>query len=589
MKNDKNVYRDETGGPAGCTLWDCLQVTSFPFQLHIPIMQSNSTFQLPNGDLRAKREEVQKRICRAIDRVGNGPKVAPNKSDLVTSLYLTDISAEALFHALYNAGLRLNATVFLAKFGQKKPLPWTFKEYEAYAFIFHLETTKQLTFLPLYGFLFSSRKRRFLLHYRHCSLRNEQCFDLKRCIGKTSKVFVYGKCDGWDAFFCRLFERFPYRRWEDCKNEFQTKVLDPLVASRDFEIVSDPQEACWFLPWTYAEGAEFETYEGWTLARLRSLPFWNQGRNHLLQDHSDDEYAAIDGDFAILARASSSHKFFRQGFDVPVHLRAHDAFLEEWKQRTAPGGQGIPIPGDRDILASFEGWFASAEEVREKLCRAVSSADTDVLVSLQRNGWVQSCGGFAGTLESSDKALRYKEVLLRSKFTFAPQGNGRASHRLIEATLLGSVPVMIANDAIPPWDELSEFSAWCIWWPSQRLPELMKTLRGISDERLRAMQAEGQRMAQTLLTQPRMLTALRLLRTRVDAILNSGSAVPSNLLSPGNVLINRGGRSGIAKFGTETAEVLQSTVTTPPSRVDPIEIWKQPPSSQAETPPLNFQ
>lgn len=56
---------------------------------------------------------------------------------------------------------------------------------------------------------------------------------------------------------------------------------------------------------------------------------------------------------------------------------------------------------------------------------------------------------------SGFKPQEYKKILAQSFFTFCPKGNGLSSYRFFEAIQQGSIPILIADDVVLPFDDLN--------------------------------------------------------------------------------------------------------------------------------------
>lgn len=92
--------------------------------------------------------------------------------------------------------------------------------------------------------------------------------------------------------------------------------------------------------------------------KLSDLPYWNNGRNHVIYnlysgtwpDYS--EHFGIDTGEAILAKASISTQKFRAGFDISLPL-----FHKELPERAGARGQflNLNVPSNRKYLLAFKG------------------------------------------------------------------------------------------------------------------------------------------------------------------------------------------------------------------------------------------
>ena len=90
------------------------------------------------------------------------------------------------------------------------------------------------------------------------------------------------------------------------------------------QLVDDPKKACFFVPMIACLSVgKCDMYEGFAKMRLESLKYWDNGRNHVLFDTSDDRFAVISGNtgsMEIHVRSGSSTHFFRNEYDVSIPL-----------------------------------------------------------------------------------------------------------------------------------------------------------------------------------------------------------------------------------------------------------------------------
>lgn len=182
----------------------------------------------------------------------------------------------------------------------------------------------------------SSQPRKPQSAFRPC--RMETCFDFSKC-ANDPKVYVYPS-DGPVS---------PSYR----------KVLS--VVRESHYVTQDPNEACLFLPSVDTLDADPLSPDHVTDvgAKLSRLPFWNNGRNHLIfnlyagtwPDYAEDNLGFEPGE-AILARASASETIFRQGFDVSLPL-----FHKEHPERggAPPAATSNRFPAKRQHLLAFKG------------------------------------------------------------------------------------------------------------------------------------------------------------------------------------------------------------------------------------------
>lgn len=73
-----------------------------------------------------------------------------------------------------------------------------------------------------------------------------------------------------------------------------------------------------------------------------------------------------------------------------------------------------------------------------------------------------------------ERRARFNDVLARSRFVLCPRGNATSSVRLYETLAAGAVPVIIADEWVPPAGP--EWETFSIRWPEGRVDGLIETL-----------------------------------------------------------------------------------------------------------------
>jgi hypothetical protein len=201
----------------------------------------------------------------------------------------------------------------------------------------------------------------------------------------------------------------------------------------------------------------------WRLSAIRDAPVTRRLRDKVyVYDQRDRPWCALPG-----AYVSMPARYFERRFQVAsAYVPVRGAGLAEPQYRlTTP-----------DLLLSFVG--SPTHPVREKLF-----------------GLQYPCGVFARIDDflffdpaSRDYVARqqfFLETLVRSKFVLCPRGHGTSSFRLYEAVAAGRVPVIIADDWVPPrgpsWDTFS------VRWPENAPVEHLL-------ERLEALEANWKEM-----------------------------------------------------------------------------------------------
>lgn len=149
-----------------------------------------------------------------------------------------------------------------------------------------------------------------------------------------------------------------------------------------------------------------------------------------------------------------------------------------------PGTAG----GERTILASFQG--AASHPVRRALAAIDDGRDIRVRLIDPANH-VGRIDAVAGRTDAS-----YEELIDRSVFSFVPRGDALFSYRLLEVMARGSIPVILSDGWVLPFDRSVD-------WPSlsvsvhhdavDRIPELLRAFTPAEVDRLRTAGADTYR------------------------------------------------------------------------------------------------
>ncbi len=130
-----------------------------------------------------------------------------------------------------------------------------------------------------------------------------------------------------------------------------------------------------------------------------------------------------------------------------------------------------PASVEPDLLFSFVG-------TRTHSCR-------DAILALPvTRAHIEEVRGFmfwdSSSAHFEERRRKFAEITLRSKFVLCPRGHGTASIRLFEVLSAGRVPVIVADEWVPPrgpkWDDFA------IRWPSSKISELPSMLQQIEHQ-----------------------------------------------------------------------------------------------------------
>jgi len=137
---------------------------------------------------------------------------------------------------------------------------------------------------------------------------------------------------------------------------------------------------------------------------------------------------------------------------------------------------------ERDLLIHFRG--RAWGRVRGALFEHLRSSG-DVLVSAETRYQL----GTEGRSLASDDVRDYYREMRRATFCLCPSGWSPWSRRFYEAILLGSIPVVIPGDFVPPFRKRLDYARFTLTFPAQEIPRLEARLRAIPQAQVRRMQA----------------------------------------------------------------------------------------------------
>lgn len=203
----------------------------------------------------------------------------------------------------------------------------------------------------------------------------ETCFDYERC-NRLSKFRVYVYPEEKGTVVSSLF----------------SKILNVIKSSKYY--TTDPNEACLFVPSydTLDRDSHSKDFLK-SLPPLRTLKYWNGGKNHLLFNQYSgtwpdyNEALNVDTGQAMIARASFNISHFRHGFDISLPLM-HKEHPERGGERGTLTSQGNLFPVKRKYLLAFKGkryLYGRGRESRSSVRHLHNGKDIIMLTSCKHN------------------------------------------------------------------------------------------------------------------------------------------------------------------------------------------------------------
>jgi glucuronyl/N-acetylglucosaminyl transferase EXT1 len=285
-----------------------------------------------------------------------------------------------------------------------------------------------------------------------CSM--DACFNYSRCDDMSElRVFHYNKQNSW--FFREAFERSPY-------------------------YTSDPSKACLFFVTVDRHHGPFE---------LPKLPHWSGGLNHVVISIADNwvKTQSAENDIGMASTLSSiTHQStYRAGFDISVpvpqkkfypKLQGLKALDRKWFL-TFKGTRYLQDSSDAGVgfrsNPALRGMHNGKDIVVATTCKLVATS-SEVTSSV--------------SAECAKEQVIYNKYkfddLMNSTFGLAPAGRGPSSFRLLEVLSAGSIPVVISDNFVLPFDSLIEWRRCAFVFPTSQVHRIVPTLRSLSKEEI---------------------------------------------------------------------------------------------------------
>jgi hypothetical protein len=203
--------------------------------------------------------------------------------------------------------------------------------------------------------------------------------------------------------------------------------------------------------------------------KLRSLPYWNNGINHILFELSDAPCMPYDIGHAIAAKSGLSEFHLRSGHDISMPLFGMVEFSEA--QRRLP-------PAARKFLLTFRGTRSErSDAMRNELYRIHNGEDIVLLIACRWFGQ----GFYRDYVKDDPKCAEeekrfqeytFTELSVESKFALIVEGFGYHSFRLTEMMSAGSIPVICVDHYVPPYSDILDWDNFSIRVPEHKFEQV---------------------------------------------------------------------------------------------------------------------
>ncbi|XP_031622046.1 exostosin-1 [Contarinia nasturtii] len=320
--------------------------------------------------------------------------------------------------------------------------------------------------------------------------RMETCFDYTKCsdVNQQLLVYVYPP-DTINPLGNTPPISLNYR-----------KILSAITESRYY--TADPERACLFVLGidTLDRDSLSEDYVRNVPSRLQRLPYWNNGRNHVIfnlysgtwPDYAENSLGFDTGE-AILAKASMSVRQIRPGFDISIPL-----FHKQHPLRAGNTGFAVSnnFPTNKKYLLAFKGKryvHGIGSETRNSLFHLHNARDL-ILVTTCRHGksWRELQDARCDEDNREYDRYDYETLLLNSTFCLVPRGRRLGSFRFLEALQAGCIPILLSNSWALPFESKIDWKMAAIWADERLLLQVPEIVRSISATKILALRQQTQ-------------------------------------------------------------------------------------------------
>ncbi|XP_065670451.1 exostosin-2 isoform X3 [Hydra vulgaris] len=300
----------------------------------------------------------------------------------------------------------------------------------------------------------------------------------------TNKKCRFHSC--FNHFLCKLNSMHQIKVYIYPNNEYRTSNNEKIFMEESFEFnlikeaieksqyfTENITEACLFIP-----PLDLLTEEGIDLklasAILKFLSRWESGNNHVifnlfpLHPTSINTAMSLAHGNAIVAGTNFISSNYRQGFDISIPLFT----------KAMTSTQKIPtFSGTRKwkLIVSQVSMDIEKRNVLNKL----KDLHPDLLM-------IQACPGtfdmmYPEVLCKDSKPFYYPAVLQEGTFCLLLPGYYYGSSLLLDAMMMGCIPVIMMNDYVLPFSEVIDWSRAAVIVREQQIGDVMSILNNIKE------------------------------------------------------------------------------------------------------------
>ncbi|EDV25977.1 uncharacterized protein TRIADDRAFT_24279 [Trichoplax adhaerens] len=340
--------------------------------------------------------------------------------------------------------------------------------------------------------------------------RMHTCFDLNRCgldDHRRLTVYVYPRYLLPDLYGISDPVNTITREYR--------RMLQAIIDSPFY--VDNPKTACLLIPSYDVLNQRHVNLQGAGLT-LTNLPYWNQGKNHLLFNMLPGQWPHFNTSLdarrgrAMLAGGGFSSLSYRYGFDIsiPIYSLHQD---DDYHQRSQDENY------HNNISHHHRPWLLLSSQLhydRKFDNRLMNLANDNRILILQRcsvnsshKAYYQRC--------SHKQSISYPTILQDSTFCLMLRGYRLIQSNFLDALKFGCIPVVLSDEYILPFSEVLDWKRAALVFREDQLLSLPAVLSSISTKTRHNLRKQGMFFWQSYFKSLELitLTTLQIINDRI--------------------------------------------------------------------------
>ena len=288
------------------------------------------------------------------------------------------------------------------------------------------------------------------------------CMNLENCLNKNPLYYIYDEDETYFEIEKKIYKLQQSNTYKTILKEFKNNNITTINVT----------EACFFInlyDMSLCEYNKCNTKEKFSNYLRKRLKYWNEGKNHLLFDISDNDFTTYEREKAIIIKSGFSRVFYEQFFDISIPLLSKINF----------NNSNIKNISERGILFGFKGKYRKEkkeDKIRLKLYKFFHNRnDSIVIIHTDKNY----------------NKYDYKKLLENIIFSLIPRGFGLHSYRLVESMAAGTIPIIISDNFVLPFEEIINWNEFSIRVMESQINKIPLIIQKYSKKDLNLMQIKS--------------------------------------------------------------------------------------------------